>query len=168
MEPKTPEASTTIPTDAPHMAPEHVDTPATAPVADPNLLIFKESSNVRSARFDEATGIVTVTFANERTYRYSGFTAALMREWSEAKSHGGWFHANVRQHPEAHPVIGDDGKPVRPAAAIAPQPPAQPPQRPAAAPSDAVNAEMPAPATPSTKRAKQWWKDRPWKNGGKS
>lgn len=131
----------------PQSQPEAPPPPTPEPL-DPTALEFKGSSNVRTARLDQATGIVTVSFANESSYRYGSFTIETMREWAEAKSAGTWFHQHVRQHPEKHPQIGPDGLPIKvagpapvqakptapPAAAATPPPAAVKPATPAALP----------------------------------
>lgn len=110
-------------------------TPDAPAAQDPNVLDFKGSSNVKRAALDPASGVVTVDFANDKTYRYGNFTTMLMREWAEAKSPGSWFHNNVRQRPDAYPLLGDDGKPTG----------APVPTRPQPAPSEASPTATPAP-----------------------
>lgn len=104
-----------------------------SPKPDPNVLEFKNSSNLVGAKFDPATGILEVTFQNGKAVSYAKFTAELMREWAEAKSAGTWFHANIRQRPDAHPVVGPDGKvdATAPAPAPVPQRAAAPVETPA-------------------------------------
>lgn len=79
--------------------------PTTAPAAQPMLVEFTNSSNLRSASLDLATGIVTVEFIKSDAYRYANFTAALMIEWQGAKSPGSWFHQHVRSKPDRHPIV---------------------------------------------------------------
>ncbi len=140
---------------------------------DPNLLTPKDSSNIKSARLDAATGVVEVHFANGSHYRYANFTAAQLTEWRGAKSAGSWFHTNVRSHPDAHPVVADGAEPPArveiaqvetPAATPAPDAPKMHTPAPARAYAPAA-AAVEAPAPHTAKRAKQWWKDRPWRNG---
>ncbi len=77
-----------------------------SPPHDPHFLEFKDSSNVKSARFDEKTGIVEVTFANGSSYKYQNFTAVLMADWASSNSAGKWFHARVKTHPDMYPLVG--------------------------------------------------------------
>jgi hypothetical protein len=65
------------------------------------------SSNIKGAELDVSTGIVTVAFKNDTTYRYANFTAELMAEWGAAASAGSWFHQKVRMRAAAHPVVAD-------------------------------------------------------------
>lgn len=80
--------------------------PEATATADASLdrLEFPKSSNVRAAMLD-ANGVVTVEFGDGKRYRYARFTRELMKDWSEAKSAGGWFHKNIRSKPGQHPVI---------------------------------------------------------------
>jgi hypothetical protein len=79
-----------------------------APAADssPVLLVFKNSSNLRSAQLDVASGIVEVEFANGTRYRFANFTSELMDGWKAAQSAGGWFHQHVKRNPDLYPVVG--------------------------------------------------------------
>lgn len=89
-------------------------TDAIPAIADPNFIDFaaKGSSALRSARFDPATGIVDVLFANGKTYRYANLTPDLMKEWGENKSGGHWFHNRIRQQPSLFPQVDILGKPI--------------------------------------------------------
>jgi hypothetical protein len=77
----------------------------------PVTLTFS-SSNIKGAELDVATGIVTVAFKNDTTYRYANFTAELMAEWGAAASAGSWFHQKVRMRAAAHPVVTTDAAPI--------------------------------------------------------
>jgi hypothetical protein len=68
---------------------------------------FKNSSNIKSAQLHE-DGVCFVSFSNGQTYGYSHFTEQMFDDWQAAKSPGGWFHANVRAKPDAHPVVMRD------------------------------------------------------------
>lgn len=134
---------------------------------DPNTITFSKSSNIQSAKFDPATGIAEVLFANNKTYRYANFTPAMMVDWQAAKSAGSWFHANVRQQPDKFPLV--------PTGAAAPTPPPaeldeDKPDAPAASPAATLSPPPPPPsAAPSPRPARARgrkdgpWSDRPWR-----
>lgn len=70
---------------------------------------FEKSSNLQSAVL-LPDGRLEVTFraSGKRpasTYTYANFTEAKFREWSDAKSAGTWFDANVKKRPDLHPVV---------------------------------------------------------------
>lgn len=71
---------------------------------DPNVITFEKSSNIASARFDQASNTCEVEFRNGSRYSYRNFTAAMMEDWRGAKSGGTWFHSNVKQQPDSYPV----------------------------------------------------------------
>lgn len=76
------------------------------PISDTVMEIeFKESSNIRAAKLDRATGVLSVAFANGSVYRFAGVTAEQMVAWQSAKSAGGWFHHNIKSQPAKHPVV---------------------------------------------------------------
>lgn len=68
-------------------------------------IMFEGSSNVRSAKLNPETGVVAVLFRNGQTVHYGAFTVDMMIEWEAAKSAGSWFHHNVRQKPDRHPIL---------------------------------------------------------------
>jgi hypothetical protein len=144
------------------------DAPPAPPAVDPNLLVFKESSNIRQARFDAKTGVVEVQFQAGPPYRYQNFTAALMEDWRAARSAGGWFHANVKNHPEVYPLL-KDGETPKPAATTppgVPQPPTPPAEKQAAfkmAPGPIVKVQPPTQSETPTNHP---WKSRPWRGPG--
>ncbi len=107
---------------------------------DPNLLEFGKSSNLKSAKLDPATEIVDVTFGNGATAKYEKFTPELMKEWASAQSAGTWFHQNVRQKPDLHPMVG------APAGAPAAPPPPKKEPKPVA---KVTAPPPPAPVVPS-------------------
>lgn len=90
---------------------------------------FSSSSNVLEARFDAATGEVEVDFKNGSSYKYGNFSREKMAEWQGAKSAGGWFDANVKKKPEAHPMIGAR-RPPRPSDPAPPTPEPVAPEQP--------------------------------------
>lgn len=113
---------------------------------------------MKSARFDALDSSATVTFSDGGVYKFGGFTLELMKSWSEAKSAGGWFHANVRQHPDKYPQLSKAPAPG------APKDPPTPPapielEKPVAKPA----APKAAPVATKPPRAKRWWLERPWR-----
>lgn len=136
--------------------------PAPTEPHDPHALAFKDSSNIRSARLDPASGVVEVHFANGTSYRYAHFTAELLKEWGEAKSAGQWFHVNVKSRPDEHPVVpAGEAPPAKPAPKPAPPPAAAATPPPAPKPRAIVQPPKAKAAEPA-RRAK-WWKTAPWR-----
>lgn len=84
---------------------------------------FEKSSNLQSAVL-LPDGRLEVTFraSGKRpssTYTYANFTEAKFREWSEAKSAGTWFDANVKKRPDLHPVVPNARAAVAPSSSPA-------------------------------------------------
>lgn len=91
-------------------AEQPIERPAGAPADDPAPLRLEfSSSNIRIATLDPATGILEVTFNSGKSYRYANFTVERMVEWravrDAGRSAGSWFNANVKNRPDAHPLI---------------------------------------------------------------
>ena len=158
-ESKAIQTETATPSEAPPAAAKEPEI-----VANPNAIVFHDSSNVRGATLDPATGVVEVTFANGTSYKYQNFTAELMTEWSSSNSAGKWFHARVKSHPELYPLVGS-----APVVAPAPAPVEAKASRKTepAASSPSKKAAEPAPAVaPEAVNPKQWWRGRPWRGLG--
>lgn len=72
-----------------------------------NTIRFETSSNIQSATLDERSGVLDVTFANGKTYRFANFTLDLLKQFEAAPSPGKWFADTVKKRPDAHPQVKD-------------------------------------------------------------
>jgi hypothetical protein len=84
-----PDAATTVP---PLVEPER------------DVAMFN-STNIRGAELDVASGVLEVEFTNGKRYRYGNFTRELLDAWRGAESAGKWFNTNVKAQPDKHPLL---------------------------------------------------------------
>jgi hypothetical protein len=81
------------------------------PAGKSSEVTFTKSSNITSARLDEKTLVVEVSFANGALHRFGGFTPELLAEWKASESAGRWFHSNIRLKPQKHPMLSEPTPP---------------------------------------------------------
>lgn len=57
-----------------------------------------ESSNLRSARYDEDTQVLELTFLNGGTYEYYDLPVPVAEGFERAESKGGYLAAHIKGH----------------------------------------------------------------------
>lgn len=59
---------------------------------------YFESSNLASARYDNAELVLEVTFHNGGTYQYFGVPAHVAESFGQADSKGGFLASDIKGH----------------------------------------------------------------------
>lgn len=57
-----------------------------------------ESSNIRSARYDEAAQVFEITFLNGGTYQYFDVPTMVVEGFEQADSKGSYLAARIKGH----------------------------------------------------------------------
>jgi hypothetical protein len=66
-------------------------------------LLPVRSSNIDAIGYDPRAELLTVRFSSGSTYEYEHVTREQHADLMATDSHGTWFAANIRRHPDRHP-----------------------------------------------------------------